>query len=182
MSSSPAQPTLFDGRSTPPRPHFDGPEYRPEDQARLSDQFARVIDVMKDQVWRTYAEIGEEIFRRWGKQYPETSISAQLRHARKPRFGAYVVDRAKRVKSKGRGLFEFRVRPHGSEPYNTKSKPRRARITELEQLVRTLRQQNAELQQRLERMGAPGSPPSPSVGTPATPGSLASAGLSGGAK
>jgi len=40
--------------------------------------------------------------------YPEASISAQLRHLRKPRFGSYVVEKRRRANA---GLWEYRVLP-----------------------------------------------------------------------
>lgn len=56
---------------------------------------------MSDGVWRTLDQISEVT------GDPPASVSAQLRHLRKPRFGAYLVE--KRYVS--RGLFEYRVLP-----------------------------------------------------------------------
>lgn len=39
--------------------------------------------------------------------YPEASISAQLRHLRKPKFGGYIVEKRRRA---GSGTWEYRVR------------------------------------------------------------------------
>lgn len=97
---------LFDW--VPPAPgrmRFDGPEYAPElDRPRLSDQHVRIRELMLDGQWRTIQEIAQ----RTGD--PQASVSAQLRHLRKERFGAFVVDRRKRGDRK-RGLFEYCVRP-----------------------------------------------------------------------
>lgn len=69
---------------------FDGPDFDPErDQARLTGQLLDIFDLMKDGKKRTVEEIAE----RTG--HPETSVSAQLRHLRKPRFGGYCVERTR---------------------------------------------------------------------------------------
>jgi len=84
-------------------PHFNGPEYSPEhDHTRLTNQFERIKEVMLDGQWRTL----EEISRLTGD--PHASISAQLRHLRKPRFGSYQVERRARGDRED-GLFEYRV-------------------------------------------------------------------------
>lgn len=82
---------------------FDGSDYDPEkDDARLTGQILRVFNAMKDGRWRTLGEIetltGD----------PQASISAQLRHLRKSRFGAHQVDKQPRGDRK-RGLFEYRL-------------------------------------------------------------------------
>lgn len=85
--------------------HFDGPAYSPEhDQARLTGQILRVFEAMKDARWRTL----DEIVSLTGD--PHASVSAQLRHLRKPRFGAHTVERRHRG-DKARGLYEYRVVP-----------------------------------------------------------------------
>jgi len=40
--------------------------------------------------------------------YPEDSVSAQLRHLRKPKFGSYIVEKRRRA---GEGTWEYRVLP-----------------------------------------------------------------------
>lgn len=84
-------------------PHFNGPEYQPElDFVRLTGQIERIRNIMMDGKWRTLSDIecltGD----------PAASISAQLRHLRKPRFGGYVVDKRRRGNRRA-GLFEYRV-------------------------------------------------------------------------
>jgi hypothetical protein len=86
---------------TPPAPKaFNGPEYVPaRDHARLAGQILRVFDAMKDSRWRTLdaiAAITED---------PVASISAQLRHLRKKRYGSHAVER----RHVGAGLFEYRL-------------------------------------------------------------------------
>jgi len=58
---------------------------------------------MSDGDWRTLSEIGE------ATGDPVASVSAQLRHLRKRRFGAYIVDKRSRG-DRALGLFEYRVR------------------------------------------------------------------------
>jgi hypothetical protein len=80
-------PSLFD---TAPR--FDGPVYDlAVDQARLTKQLGRVFDLMQDGQWRTLNEIAA------ATGDPHASISAQLRHLRKPRFGSHTVEKRRRL-------------------------------------------------------------------------------------
>jgi hypothetical protein len=98
---------LYDVADDPGQLRFDGPTYQPEvDQERLSGQILRIRDLMVDGTWRTLGEIAA----RTGD--PESSISAQLRHLRKVRFGAYLVDKRRRVD--GGGLYEYRVADRGA--------------------------------------------------------------------
>lgn len=91
-------PSLFD---TIPR--FDGAAFDPAlDQARLTKQLGRVFDLMRDGCWRTLREISA------GTGDPESSISAQLRHLRKPRFGSYTVQK-RRCDLPESGCFEYRL-------------------------------------------------------------------------
>lgn len=81
-------------------PHFNGPEYIPErDWERLTTQIGRVFDAMKDQRFRTLREIADIT------GDPEASISAQLRHLRKERFGAHTVNR----KHISHGLYKYQL-------------------------------------------------------------------------
>lgn len=67
---------------------FDGVDYQPElDFVRLKGQMERIYNLMIDGNWRSLSHIA----RITGD--PEASISAQLRNFRKPRFGAYQVNR-----------------------------------------------------------------------------------------
>lgn len=89
--------------------HFDGPAYDPaHDQRRLTGQILRVWDCMRDGRWRTLGEIAGHT------GDPPASVSAQLRHLRKEKFGAHVVERRARG-DRDIGLFEYRVLPHGQE-------------------------------------------------------------------
>lgn len=82
---------------------FDGSDYDPkQDDVRLTGQARRVHDVMIDGGWRTLAEIATLT------GDPPASVSAQLRHLRKPRFGAFLVNKQPRGERSG-GLFEYQV-------------------------------------------------------------------------
>lgn len=82
---------------------FDGPAYVPErDDVRLTDQLARVWQVMKTSQWYTLRQIAV------ATGDPEASISAQLRHLRKPRFGSHTVER----NYVGNGLHAYRLIPN----------------------------------------------------------------------
>lgn len=88
---------------------FNGADYDPQhDQARLEKQIGRVYEVVKDGQWRTISEICWEILRKFNKTDPEPSVSCQLRHLRKDRFGGYCVQKRARGKRE-HGLFEYRV-------------------------------------------------------------------------
>jgi hypothetical protein len=82
---------------------FDGPAYEPAaDQARLTGQIRRVYAAMAGGAWRTLAEISAIT------GDPEASISAQLRHLRKDRFGACTVEKRSRG-DRAIGLWEYRL-------------------------------------------------------------------------
>lgn len=84
-------------------PHFNGPDYVPEiDHARLTRQHERVRECMRDGAWRTL----DEIATRTGD--PVASISAQLRHLRKARFGGWIVMKRPRT-DRANGLYEYRM-------------------------------------------------------------------------
>lgn len=90
-----SQGTLF---QTAPR--FDGSDYEPaRDDTRLRGQLDRIYDLMKDRRWRTLGEIAEVV------AAPPASVSAQLRHLRKARFGGYVVEK----RYLRDGLYVYRV-------------------------------------------------------------------------
>jgi hypothetical protein len=110
------QNILFNKKNQPEPPiqadlfHFDGSDYNKDlDLDRLTTQYYRIFDLMKDGKWRTLSEIAIET------GFPTPSISAQLRHMRKPRFGAHIV-RKQRVKGReAQGLFEYQLSVKGKE-------------------------------------------------------------------
>lgn len=90
----------LDPQAWAPEPHYNGPEYQPRrDFARLTAQTKRVFDAMKDSQWRTLNQIAELT------GDPVASISAQLRHLRKNRFGAHTINR----RHISGGLYEYQL-------------------------------------------------------------------------
>ena len=89
--------------SLPTTPRFNGEVYnRLFDDKRLTGQLRRIFDLMADNKWRTLEEI---------KQVtgdPPASISAQLRHLRKERFGEHTVNKRSRGDRK-KGLYEYQL-------------------------------------------------------------------------
>ena len=85
---------------------FDGPDIDPKlDGARLERQHERIRDLMlKDGAWRTLDEIAA------ATGDPVASVSAQLRHLRKAKFGSYRVLKRRRG-APSSGLFEYQVLP-----------------------------------------------------------------------
>lgn len=82
---------------------FAGANYDPEfDAERLEKQIGRVFECMRDGNWRTLQEVHVVTLD------PEASISAQLRHLRKDKFGNYVIERRHRG-DRARGLYEYRL-------------------------------------------------------------------------
>jgi len=77
---------LFPARTFPTQLDYRGAK----DQIRINEQHERIKSLMLDESWRTVREISAVL------GYPETSVSAQLRHLRKPQFGGFIVRRKKR--------------------------------------------------------------------------------------
>lgn len=78
-----------------------GPAYSESlDGDRLRKQHERIREFMLDCQWHTLGEISRSL------DYPESSVSAQLRHLRKPRFGGFRVDKQRHRQS---GLWKYRV-------------------------------------------------------------------------
>ena len=89
------QPSLLD---SPLR--FDGADYtRERDDERLTVQYRRIFALMRDGRWRTLHQIEA------ATGDPTPSISAQLRHMRKRRFGSHTVEK-RYVEN---GLYEYRL-------------------------------------------------------------------------
>ena len=80
-----------------------GPDYDELlDDERLSKQHERIRDYMlAGDLYRSLSEIALAL------EYPESSVSAQLRHLRKERFGGYTVIKRRRAGSPG--TWEYRV-------------------------------------------------------------------------
>lgn len=87
------QPNLWDQS-------FAGSDYDDaRDRPRLSGQLERVFNAMRDGQWRTLRKLAELT------GDPEASVSAQLRHLRKPKFGGHTV----RKEHVGNGLYRYRL-------------------------------------------------------------------------
>lgn len=79
---------------------FNGDDYVPErDNPRLASQYDRVFYLMRDGKPRTLGEISA------ATGDPESSVSAQLRHMRKERFGSHEVLRERQ----GAGLYTYQL-------------------------------------------------------------------------
>lgn len=109
---------------------FNGQDLTKDDHKRLARQHEDIKNLMLDGNWRTLREI------RLALHYPEASISAQLRHLRKPRFGSYVVDRRRRGP-----FYEYRVtaRASSSQDRIGQAIRRAINVTQLEQELRKLK-------------------------------------------
>ena len=80
---------------------FNGADYIPErDNGRLKSQYDRVFHLMSDGIPRTLREISQVT------GDPESSISAQLRHMRKERFGSHEVVRERQSP----GLYKYQLK------------------------------------------------------------------------
>jgi hypothetical protein len=88
---------------------INSPAYeRPIDDSRILPQRERVLQFMlriaeinRGAKWLTLREVSDAL------GFPEASISARFRDFRKNKFGAYEVDRRRRVEQKG--TWEYRV-------------------------------------------------------------------------
>ncbi len=95
---------------------------------------------MLDGAWRTVSEISEVT------GDPQPSVSAQLRHLRKPRFGSYIIERRSRGDRK-RGLFEYRLLvPDVEDVPAPERKSDKETIAELRRENARLREQLAQVQ------------------------------------
>jgi hypothetical protein len=80
--------------------NFNGDDYQPaRDNPRLRGQLLRVWTQVKDGRWQTLRSIAD------ATGDPEASVSAQLRHLRKERFGGYEIEK-RHVRD---GLYEYRL-------------------------------------------------------------------------
>ena len=82
-----------------------GDSYDPDlDEPRLSTQLEKIKAYLSNNQWHTLNEL-EAV-----TGYPQASISSQMRHLRKRKFGQYHI--AKRRRSGGRGgTWEYRLMP-----------------------------------------------------------------------
>jgi hypothetical protein len=80
-----------------------GPAYVEElDGKRIARQHEVIRDFMlSNSNWWTLSELHKLL------QFPEASISAQLRHLRKERFGSYIIEKRRRTV----GTWEYKLFP-----------------------------------------------------------------------
>lgn len=84
---------------------FAGVSYEPvRDDARLTGQLLRIWEFVKSGGWYTLNQIAN------ATGDPQASVSAQLRHLRKTRFGAHEVQRSHIAN----GLYHYRVIPNNT--------------------------------------------------------------------
>ena len=84
-------------------PKFSGAVYdEQKDGQRLKHQINVIFDLMKDCKFRTLREI-EDL-----TDFPQSSISAQLRNLKKPAFGSHALNKRRRD---GRGTWEYQIIP-----------------------------------------------------------------------
>lgn len=92
-----------DGKVAFDNSRFNGSDYeKVHDQKRLAGQIKRVYDCMVDGRWRTLREIED------ATGDPAASVSAQLRHLRKERFGSHEVSKQSRGE-RSSGLWEYQL-------------------------------------------------------------------------
>lgn len=78
---------------------FNGSDYvHSRDSVRLSDQLCRVFDSIRSGSWMTLEEIAT------ASDAPAPSVSAQLRHLRKKRFGEHIIEK----RYEGNGLYRYK--------------------------------------------------------------------------
>lgn len=86
---------------------FNGSDYdHTRDAPRLTDQLQRVYDCLSDNRWHSLEDIAQ------CTGDPTPSISAQIRHLRKARFGGWEVEK----EYQGNGLYLYRLTGAKAEP------------------------------------------------------------------
>lgn len=82
-----------------------GPTCNEQDVPRLMTQMEHIKAYLSTHQWHTLAEIEACTV------YPQASISAQMRHLRKPKFGSYQIAKRRRTP----GTWEYRLLPREEE-------------------------------------------------------------------
>jgi hypothetical protein len=86
---------------------FNGSNYQHDrDAVRLTDQLKRVHSVMSDRDWHTLERIAQIT------GDPTPSVSAQIRHLRKARFGGWEIEK----RYHGQGLYAYRLTGEKVQP------------------------------------------------------------------
>ena len=92
---------------TVPDAHFSGSDYDDDrDRDRLRGQILRVFDAMQSGLWFSLDSLAKTT------GDPPASVSAQLRHLRKERFGAHTVEK----NHLGDGMYVYRLTVNVPEP------------------------------------------------------------------
>jgi hypothetical protein len=87
-----------------------GPAYdQAIDGERLKSQRERILQYMLRHEWSTLAKIRHDLEHVYETNVPEASISAQLRHLKKPEFGGWELQKRRAGEHK-KGLWEYRLR------------------------------------------------------------------------
>lgn len=82
---------------------FSGADFiAARDEKRLVTQLERIRDLISDGEWRTVSSMSNTLTSRYGANFPENSVQAQLRNLRKL---GLTVDR----RYVGSGLYEYRL-------------------------------------------------------------------------
>lgn len=90
-----------------PAAEFNGSDYNHDDDYnRLTGQIQRVFALMIDKQWRDLSTIAIKC------GDPETSVSAQLRHLRKEKFGGHTVLK-RHVGERKNGHYEYQLHRAG---------------------------------------------------------------------
>lgn len=92
---------------------FNGSDYdHDRDAPRLTEQIKRVFDTLSDHSWWTLSEIAAKT------GDPEASVSAQIRHLRKARFGSWDIQK----RHNGHGLYSYRMTGEKTTPASEPTK------------------------------------------------------------
>ena len=83
-----------------------GPTCTDQDVPRLMTQMEQIHAYLSTHQWSTLAEIEAST------GFPQASISSQLRHLRKPRFGGFRVEKRRRTSG---GTWEYTLSPRHDE-------------------------------------------------------------------
>jgi len=120
-----------------------GPAFNEKkDGDRIRQQMQAIHNLCSDGIWRTLGVISKAL------GYPEASVSAQLRHLRKEKFGAFVVKKRRVTET---GLWEYQLLdpdPHqlpAHDPKLDQIYKLKEEIRELKARVETLEEENSLL-------------------------------------
>ena len=79
-----------------------GPVMTEEDVPRILTQFDELLNIMLYRGWFTLSRLHDLT------GIPEASISAQIRHMKKPQFGSYIVNKRRMLNS---AIWEYQCLP-----------------------------------------------------------------------